>query len=178
MTRLFRFFTFITFVLLGFLSGNADENLSSAEVFAAYETVRPGDRLPVAVKLTLADGWHTYAKEPGDFGMPPSFVFSGVEGLDVSEWRFPPPETFTDSVGTSYGYEHEVVLFSDVLIPEAVLQGSTIELNVVMKWMICRDVCVFQKGTQTIAVQSGAVSSGPSAEWTSLLKESGRSNAL
>lgn len=166
-------FLFLAVALLGTCSGNAEDKLSSAEVFAAYEAVRPGDRLPVAVKITVADGWHTYAKEPGDSGMPPSIELSGVEGLEVSDWRFPPPEAFTDAIGTSYGYEHEVVLLSDVLIPETVPEGSTLELTVVMKWMICRDVCVFQKGTQTITVQSGAVSSGPSAQWQSLLKESG-----
>ncbi len=163
----------LSVVLLGVLSGHAEEQLSSAAVFVASETVRPGDRLPVAVKITVAEGWHTYASEPGDSGMPPSIVFSGIDGLELAEWRFPPPETFTDSIGTSYGYEHEVVLLSDVLIPKDVPVGGAIELTVSIKWMICRDICVFQTGTQTVSVQSGAVSSEPSAEWRLLLKESG-----
>lgn len=172
MKQIFYSITFFTVLLLSCV-GVAEENLSSVQFVAAYETVRPGERLPVAVKITVADGWHTYAKEPGDSGMPPSIKLSGVDGLDVSEWRFPPPETFTDSVGTSYGYEHQVVLLSDVLVPDTVPVGDTIALTASIKWMICKDACVFQKDAQTIIVQSGAVSSEPSAEWLSLLKESG-----
>jgi thiol:disulfide interchange protein DsbD len=152
----------------------AEEPQSTAQFFVAYETIKPGERLPVAVRLTVDDGWHTYAKEPGDSGMPPSISIRGVEGLDVSEWRFPPAETFTDSVGTTYGYEHEVVLLSDVLIPERVAEGRPIELTASIQWMICREMCVFKKTAQTVSVQSGVESSGPSAQWISLLKESGR----
>lgn len=160
-------------MLLLTLSGMAEESLSNAQVFTAYETVRPGERLPVAVKLTMAEGWHTYAREPGDSGMPPSIVFSGVVGLEVSDWRFPPPKTFADLVGTSYGYEHEVVLLSEVLIPETVPEGLTIKLTASISWMICRDICVFKQETQTVSVKSGSVSSGPSVQWQSLLKENG-----
>jgi DsbC/DsbD-like thiol-disulfide interchange protein len=163
-------------VLSAAFAADAEENLSGVRFFAAYQTVRPGDRLPVAIKITVADGWHTYAKEPGDSGMPPSIQISGLDGLEVSEWRFPPPEAFTDATGTSYGYEQEVILLSDVLIPETIPVGSEIGLTASVKWMICRDVCVFQKGAQTLTVQSGTVSSEPSAEWRSLLKESGREN--
>lgn len=164
--------TFLAAMVLVSCSVGSEEARSSAEVFVAYTTVQPGGRLSVAVKISVADGWHTYAKEPGDFGMPPSIKISGVDGLEVSEWRFPPPETFADSAGTSYGYEHEVVLFSDVLIPETVLVGQTIELTASFKWMICKDICVFQQGTQTIIVQVGETPSEPTAEWKSLLKES------
>ena len=149
----------------------AEETRSTVEFLAGTETVRPGERLPVAVKILVADGWHTYAKEPGDSGMPPSIKIAGVDGLEVGEWRFPPPETFTDSIGTSYGYEHEVVLRSEVLIPETVSIGSTVELKATIKWMICKDTCVFLKDEQVVSVQSGAVSSGPSSEWKALLDE-------
>lgn len=149
----------------------AEDQRSSVQIFAAHSIVRPGERLPVAVKITVADGWHTYAKEPGDSGMPPSIKISGADGLEVAEWRFPPPETFTDSIGTSYGYEHEVVLLSEVLVPETVT--GTLELTASIKWMICKDTCVFMKDNLTLSVKTGAVSSGSSAEWKTLLEKSG-----
>lgn len=159
--------------LIQALSVRAEETLSFAQVYAAYETVRPGDWLPVAVKFNMAEGWHTYAKEPGDSGMPPSTTFSGPEGLRVSEWRFPNPESFTDSVGTSYGYDGHVVLLSEVLIPETASDGSVIELTADIKWMICRDICVFQTGTQTISVRVERGSSmETTAEWKRLLQKS------
>jgi DsbC/DsbD-like thiol-disulfide interchange protein len=173
MNRIFHFVVLTAVVLTAVFACGADEPLSLVQFFAAYKTVRPGDRLPVAVKITVAEGWHTYSKEPGDSGMPPSIRISGIDGLEVGGWRFPPPQTFTDSVGTTYGYEKNVVLFSEVLIPETVPVGISIGLTASINWMICRDVCVFQKDAQTVAVQSGTASSGPSAEWQSLLKNSG-----
>jgi thiol:disulfide interchange protein DsbD len=150
----------------------AGEDFSSAQVFAATDTVKPGDRLPVAVKLTVAKGWHTYAKEPGDSGMPPSFTFSGLDGIQVSEWKFPPAKTFTDSIGTSYGYEDQVVLLGEVLIPKDVEEGRTVELTVKLSWMICKDICVFQQDTQTLTFRTGSTPSKPSAEWVKLIKDS------
>ena len=153
------------------LSAVAEEILSSAQIYAAYETVRPGDRLPVAVKLTMADGWHTYAEEPGDSGMPPSIIIKGPAGIETSIWRFPPHRAFTDSAGTTYGYEKEVVLSGEVHIPRSIPVGVPVELTAVLQWMICKDVCVFMKDTVVITIQTGAVSSEPSTEWKLLRVE-------
>ena len=160
-------------MLLGVFGGIAEEEVSSAQFYAAYKAVWPGQRVPIAVKIIVADGWHTYAKEPGDSGMPPSITLSGVDGLKVSEWRFPPPERFTDSIGTTYGYEHQVVLLSEVLIPETVSAGTVIELKADIQWMVCRDMCVFQTGSQAVflRVEKGS-SMEPSSEWRRLLEKS------
>lgn len=163
--------TVYTLLLAAVLPGSApaEEQLSAVEFYAAYETVRPGDRLPVAIQITVEEGWHTYAEEPGDSGMPPSIQISGVDGLEISGWRFPPHQTFTDEVGTSYGYEHQVVLLSEVRIPETAVPGTRLELSAEVSWMICRDICVFQKGARMLSVEVGTVSSGPSRAWTEML---------
>ena len=164
---------FASSLLLSPGAGRSEDVLSSVRVYTANESVRPGDRVPIAVQLTVADGWHTYAKEPGDSGMPPSIAISGPEGLTVGEWRFPPPQTFIDSVGTTYGYEHQVVLLSDLQIPENVADGTVIELTADIQWMICRDICVFQTGSQTLFLRVESLAAPePSSEWKRLLEES------
>lgn len=147
--------------------------LSQAAVIAAFKTVKPGDLLPLAVRLTVADGWHTYAEEPGDSGMPPSIQIKGPDGLEQKKWRFPPPQKFTDSTGTTYGYEKSVVLLGGVRIPSSLPEGKSIQLTVDFKWMICRDMCVFLQDEQTLTVQIGTVSSEPSQEWTTLVESGG-----
>jgi DsbC/DsbD-like thiol-disulfide interchange protein len=143
--------------------------VSTATVYAAFQTVTPGARLPVAVKLTVADGWHTYAEEPGDSGMPPSITIRGPDGpLQVSRWTFPPPQTFSDDAGTTYGYEHEVIVFGEVLIPDSIPLGQTLQLHVSIKWMICRDICRFMKEEKTVTVHVGPESSEPTLEWNAL----------
>jgi thiol:disulfide interchange protein DsbD len=161
--------------VLPFVAGAqmAGKTLSQAAVFTAFKTVKPGDLLPLAVRLTMADGWHTYAEEPGDSGMPPSILIKGPEGLEQQAWRFPPPEKFTDRSGTTYGYEKSVVLIGCVHIPASLPEGKTIELTAELQWMICRDLCIFLQDEQTLTVQTGAVSSEPSPEWTAQLETGG-----
>jgi len=164
---------FLLSAILLTAAGRSEEARSAVHVYTASERVRPGQRVPVAVQITVADGWHTYAEEPGDSGMPPSITIRGPDGLEVGKWRFPAPQTFTDSVGTSYGYEHQVVLLSELLIPETVPDGTQIQLTADINWMICRDICVFQTGSQTVLLwaDTGA-SMAPSSEWKQLLEES------
>lgn len=171
-------YTAILFVL-GFVfysfSEESQKTFSTAEVFSAYEVVRPGERLPLAVRITVEDGWHTYAEEPGDSGMPPSIEVTGPNGIETSTWRFPPSQIFTDSSGTTYGYEHEVVLLGEVMIPDTLAQGVTLQLNASLQWMICRDVCVFLEDATVITVRTGPESSGPSEKWVEFVKHgSGR----
>ncbi len=147
-----------------------EEPLSTVEVFAARETIRPGDELPVAVRIHVADGWHTYAENPGDSGMPPSIEISGPDGrLETGPWRFPPHQTFTGPTGTTYGYENQVVLFGRVSVPAAYEQGR-ISLDVSIKWMICRDVCRFLKAEKTLPVNLGPEASAETESWHALTR--------
>lgn len=148
-------------------------DLSRVELFAAYEIVRPGDLLPLAVRITVADGWHTYAENPGDSGMPPSIRISGPVPLETAPWQFPPPQAFKDAAGTSYGYEKSVVLLGGVRIPGTVAPGEEIELKADLDWMICRDMCVFLQDSLTLRVRTGEAASAARPQWNALLKESG-----
>jgi DsbC/DsbD-like thiol-disulfide interchange protein len=157
------------------LADNEDRQ-SSLTLYAAYETVRPGDDLPLAVRITVDEGWHTYAREPGDSGMPPSIQVTGPEGIKTSTWQFPPPQTFIDSVGTTYGYEHEVILRGSVRIPETLPIGIPIDLTISSQWMICKDICVFLTDTAVLTIQTGEESSEPSIRWKVLIDETKTGN--
>lgn len=166
-----------TLFLFGAILMSPDSRSEEAESFVnlytALESVQPGQRLPIALKITVMEGWHTYAKEPGDSGMPPSIIITGPNELKLGEWRFPPPQTFTDSIGTTYGYENQVVLLSEVLIPERIPDGTQIQLTADIKWMICRDICVFKTDSKTLRLRIGSnASAKPSSEWNRLLEES------
>ena len=166
------------FVLaLGGAASRADEALSRASVMAAFRTVRPGGTLPVAIRFDMAEGWHTYAEEPGDSGMPPSIRMEGPEGVEAGAWRCPPPMAFTDETGTTFGYEKTVALLADVRVPgfNADLP-SRLDLVFHVDWMICRDICILRQGILELSVAVGAGNPEPEPGWEAFLRAGGWSS--
>ncbi|MCT4557517.1 MAG: protein-disulfide reductase DsbD family protein [Pelagimonas sp.] len=108
-----------------------------------HAELRPGWRLPngdhlAALHLTLAPGWKTYWRSPGDAGIPPDFEWRGVRGDRVTV-SWPTPTVFWQSGMRSVGYDSQVVLplrISD--LPK----GKSKRLSVVANIGICKDVCL------------------------------------
>ena len=76
--------------------------------------LRPGWRAEdgthiAALQITLAPGWKTYWRQPGDTGIPPKFDFRVSEGLGALEVLYPTPKiTWQDQVRT-ISYQDEVI---------------------------------------------------------------------
>lgn len=155
------------------VAGNEAEELSSISVYTAFGTVKPGDAVPVAVEISVADGWHTYAREPGDSGMPPSISITGYDGIEIAEWRFPPHKKFIDASGTTYGYEERVVLISEIQIPAALDVGELLQFEVAVDWMICRDICIWKQDMVNLDIRTGDETGVPVNEWWNLLEAGG-----
>lgn len=107
--------------------------------------LRPGWRLPdgshmAALHLSLAPGWKTYWRSPGEAGIPPLFRWtaSGGNTAGVSV-IWPTPHVFHQSGMRSVGYKNEVVLPLRVRLRDAKADAQlsgTIELGV------CKDICM------------------------------------
>lgn len=130
----------------------AESEQSTIRIAATVESIQPGTILPLTVQIIVADGWHTYAEEPGDSGMAPSFQLLSPDNLTLLPWTFPPPKTFTDKIGTTYGYEKSVTLTGGVLLPKSMPATTPLELKFKLSWMICREVCIFLQDEQTVTI--------------------------
>lgn len=91
------------------------------------------------LKVTLAPGWKTYWRAPGDAGIPPRFNWSGSQNLKGLRVHWPVPDVFWQSGLRSVGYADQVILPivvspSDPSAP-VVLSGA-IDLGV------CEDICI------------------------------------
>ena len=134
-------------VLLGLLFvtlhvAGAETIKSSISIHAGVNGVQAGVTIPVALLIEMPEGWYTYAKDPGDAGMPPDIRFRAPEGVTIGEWRFPPHQTFTDKAGTSYGYKGRVVLLNEISIPQEIPQAAFFQGAFDVVWMICKDICL------------------------------------
>ena len=105
--------------------------------------LRPGWRLAdgrhvAGLHLTLADGWKTYWRAPGDAGIPPLFDWSGSRNLGDVSITWPTPHVFWQSGMRSIGYTDEV------LLPLIVQPGSAadVRLEGQLDVGVCRDICI------------------------------------
>jgi DsbC/DsbD-like thiol-disulfide interchange protein len=120
------------------------ENLVQVEALLAGEN-------ELAVRYTIKPGWHLYWINPGDSGLKTDAELKAPEGFTFGPWRYPTPEAFTSPGDiTSYGYEHEVVLFSTFEMSDPPPEQSKIE--VAASWLACKSSCIKGKADTTIEI--------------------------
>lgn len=113
------------------------------DVFAEVE-VMPGWRGAdgthyAAFNITLAEGWKTYWRTPGDAGIPPIFDWSASDNLQGVDVSFPVPTVFYENGMRSVGYDDGVILPLALNAQDA---GADIRLSGRMTIGVCLDICV------------------------------------
>lgn len=141
MERLFFRLVRLSLLLTGLFAAPA---LAGPAAMATAEggTVRllalPADgagRVKAVLDITLAEGWMTYWREPGDSGIPPSVTPQG--GARLVSIGFPPPRRFAIGELRDYGYDKRVLLPLDLVVPPG---AESLSLSVFLG--ICRDICI------------------------------------
>lgn len=96
--------------------------------------------LRAGIEIKLDPGWHTYWRDPGDTGVPPTFDFSGSDNVKTATVMWPAPEQFPDGAGgQSIGYVDHVILPLRVA-PEDVAKRSSLHLK--LGYAICGNLCI------------------------------------
>ncbi len=92
-----------------------------------------------ALHLTMAPGWKTYWRVPGEAGIPPEFSYAGSDNLASVTVHWPVPKVFAINGLTSIGYSGDLVLPLEVA---AVAPGDPVSLNLSAQLGICEDICI------------------------------------
>ncbi|WP_417723381.1 protein-disulfide reductase DsbD domain-containing protein [Salipiger sp.] len=124
--------------------------------------LRPGWRLPdgdhmAALHLTLAPGWKTYWRAPGEAGIPPLFDWSGSRNLAGVALLWPTPHVFWQSGMRSIGYKQELVLPIRVRARGA----GDIDLRAEVQLGVCSDVCLPETVRARAVLSPGATRPDP-----------------
>ncbi|MCF6444379.1 protein-disulfide reductase DsbD domain-containing protein [Nereida sp. MMG025] len=90
------------------------------------------------VRLTLADGWKTYWRSPGDAGIPPSFSWTGTRNVEAVHFHWPVPEVHDQNGMRTLGYAGQVVIPIEV-VPDA---DGQMRLKGKVQIGVCKDICV------------------------------------
>jgi thiol:disulfide interchange protein DsbD len=94
-----------------------------------------------SILFELEEGWHIYAKEPGDAGLPTKVAWSAPEGIVLGALEWPAPQTFAESGDIkTYGYTGAVVLASTLTTPMDAATAITLQAKVT--WLACKEICL------------------------------------
>ncbi len=79
-----------------------------ATLITESDSVGPGGRVRIALRLRLAEGWHTYWRNPGEAGVPTELSPSLSAGATAGAIEWPAPSRVSEGDITTYGYSGEV----------------------------------------------------------------------
>ncbi len=117
--------------------GQSFDNVVQAEVLTGWRSDAATHL--AAIKITLAPGWATYWRAPGDSGIPPQFTFAGSDQITKITPHWPTPEVFGTNGLRSVGYYDTVVIPLTVDLegaaPDVALEGE-------MLIGVCEDICI------------------------------------
>lgn len=105
-------------------------------------------RIPALLDIRLQPGWHTYWREPGAGGIPPTLTFADP-GVELKAIDFPVPQRFLEGDVSMAGYA-ERAQFPLTLS----LEGGTApaQLDADLFIGICKEICIPVSGRLSLAL--------------------------
>ncbi|MCC6869643.1 MAG: thioredoxin family protein [Burkholderiales bacterium] len=127
---------------LGVTAAPAKTAHVEAELVAERTAFVPGTTTTVALRLAMADGWHTYWRNPGDTGLPTTLAWKLPGGVTAGPIQWPAPRALPVGPLMNFGYEGEVFLLTEVAIPASAQPGEALTLAAKAEWLVCRETCI------------------------------------
>ena len=113
------------------------------ELIAEHASVQRGGTTRIGVSFDVEEGWHIYAKEPGDAGLPTTIQWVVPHGIRVGALQWPTPQEFLDPGNIrTFGYAGAVVLSSPLTTSSQAVALHTVPIHAQVEWLACKALCV------------------------------------
>lgn len=137
------------------------EMMVEASLVSERTSIAPGETFYIGLKQDIAEGWHTYWRNPGDSGEPTRLVLDLPEGWQVGELIWPAPNAYPLGPLTNYGYSNEIVLPIALTAPVDMSAGSiTITGHTTLSgqatWLVCEDICIPEEADVSLSLNVGS----------------------
>lgn len=117
-----------------------------AEIITQHKWFNPNTATRIGIHFDLEEGWHIYAQDPGDAGMPTQVSWQSGGPVIFGALAWPEPEHFVDAGGIkTNGYSGSVVLSSALSINDKVIvdwAAGEVGINAKVKWLACKEICL------------------------------------
>ncbi len=145
-----------TFPGLGFAhtSDWLNTGQANARIVASSGSVMPGDSLWIAVEIDLPEGWHTYWRNPGDSGAPPTLDYSLPSGVTLGPIRWSKPELIPFGPLINIGYKNSAVFAQRMTVSDQ-FGEETLPITLKGRWLVCADVCIPESGELALTLPVG-----------------------
>ena len=115
----------------------AQDGMARLSVLPGWRA-EPGVHI-AALHVSLAPGWKTYWRAPGDAGIPPEIDLRGARNVAGVQPQWPTPVVFWQNGMRSVGYKGELVLPLRIAVDRP---GADIRLKGRLAIGVCLDICV------------------------------------
>lgn len=130
-----------------------------------HAVAQPGTTIMAGVKLSMAQKWHTYWRNPGQNGKATEIKWKLPAGITAGEIRWPVPHKSLSWDMYSYEFSQEVILLVPLQIADSVSPG-TVTLKADLDWLECETegACVPGAGSvETMLVIGAETKASPHA---------------
>ena len=121
-------------------------------LISEYTQLIPGQSQYLAVHMQPDDDWHTYWRNPGDSGEPPSITWSSSADLQFGSIQWPLPEQIPVAHLVNYGYSRAHLLMVPITVPELLAGKDSISITGDLSWLVCKEDCVPGWATLTLSL--------------------------
>src|SRR5579864_3927043 len=136
-----------------------------ASLAAETQGAAPGATVYVALIQKIEPGWHTYWKNPGDAGLPPTIAWTLPTGWRAGDIVWPAPKRLPVGPLMNYGYEGEVILPVPIEAPADARPGQTAHLAADVQMLVCAATCVPQESKLALDLPVTAGAPPPDPTW-------------
>jgi thiol:disulfide interchange protein DsbD len=136
-----------------------------AELVSEQTGLVPGTTATVALRLHIAEHWHTYWRNPGETGLPTTLEWKLPDGYRAGPIEWPAPQLLSVGPLKNYGYEGEVLHLVPVTVPASAAPGDKVTLAAHADWLVCRDSCI-PEGADLALTLPVAAHAAPDPRWS------------
>ena len=130
-----------------------EEQPVRAELIAEHASVQPGGSTRVGVHFDIEKGWHIYAKDPGESGLPTKIAWKGPAGASFGPLNWPTPQPLKDPGNLrTFGYTGVVVLASRLNVARATAPGTNLPIRARVEWLACKELCLPGSASLTLTL--------------------------
>ena len=124
-------------------AGAPERHPVTASLLVDRTSVTPGGTVRLGILLRMEEAWHTYWAFGGDAGLPTQVEWRLPAGLQAGPLQWPAPHKYEEAGGlTVYGYADEVLLITEVSVPDTLTPGRRLEVSAAVSWLVCRQICI------------------------------------
>lgn len=124
-----------------------------ARVLSGVDTIGENTKIEAALELDMAEGWHTYWKNPGDSGLPPRLGWDKSTNVKNIEMSWPVPQRKTEQgLFTVFSYGGKITFPLVIELEEGAMDTA---LDLSLQFMACKDICIPAQLDVTLNLDSG-----------------------